>query len=64
MRENIKHYVVERVRLYTNLRTLNNHVIAKWNILLLDALKFLHRHDEDHPQISPIAVEYSVCVLI
>lgn len=59
-RENIKHYIVEPVWLYTKLGTLNNHIRAKQNTLILDALECLHQHDEGQPQISPIAVEYNI----
>ena len=40
------HYVVEPVRIYTT--------------LVLDALECLHRHDQDHLQITPIAIEYNL----
>jgi len=46
-KENITRYVVEPVRIYTKLVTLNRQVHAKWSTLILDALKCLHRHDEE-----------------
>jgi len=58
--ENIKRYIVEPVRPYTKLGTLNNHIHAKQNTLILDALELLHRHDEGQPPISPIVVEYNI----
>jgi len=45
-RENIKCYIIEPVRLYTKLGALNNHIHVKRTTLLLDALEFLHQHDE------------------
>lgn len=59
-REIINRCVVEPVRLYTKLGTLNNHIHAKRNTLLLDALERLHQHDEGQPQIFPIAAEYNI----
>lgn len=59
-KENIKRYIVEPMRIYTKLGTLNNHIHAKQNTLLSDALECLHRHDEGQPQISPIAAEYNI----
>lgn len=60
-RENIKNYIVELLRLYTKLGTLNNHIHVKYNTLLPDALECLHRQDEGQPQISPIAEKYNIC---
>ena len=58
-KENIMHYVVEPVRIYTKSITFNNQVHAKRSTLIPDALKCLHWHDEDQPQITSIAVEYN-----
>lgn len=41
-RENIKRYIVEPVKRYTTLGTLNNHIRAKRNTLILDTLECLH----------------------
>lgn len=59
-KEKITCYVVEPVRAYTKLVTLNNQVHAKWTTFIPDALKFLHQHDEDQLQITPIIVEYNL----
>lgn len=48
------------MRMCTKLVTLANQVNTKRNTLITDALEFLHRHDEEQPQIAPIVVEYKL----
>lgn len=59
-KENIMCYVVEPIRIYTKLVTLNNQVNAKWTTLILDALECLYKHDEDQSQITPITTKYNL----
>lgn len=59
-KENITHYVVEPMRIYTKMVTLNSQMHVKRSTLIPDALKCLYRHGEDQPQITPIAVEYNL----
>lgn len=62
-KENITRYAVEPVRMHTKLMTLANQVKGKRSTLILDALKCLHKHDEEQSKIAPIAAEYKLDTL-
>lgn len=48
-KENITHYVVEPIGMYTKLVTLSNQVNVKRTTSIPNALEFLQRHDEEKP---------------
>lgn len=60
MKETITQYVAEPMRIDTKFFTLSNHIKVKKSTLILDALKFLHRHDEEQQKVVTVPVEYKL----
>lgn len=59
-KETIVHYMVELMRTYTKMVTLSNPIKVKKNTLILDALDYLHRHEEEQQNVVKVAVEYKL----